>query len=168
MTCLGSHCSSVAELGFSHQLGQTPELELSSHRAGLPRRSKEDGKREAEKTARDGAFLTIYDAVGLASCQEGGSGRTVEIGLELGSGSGAEGASCPGMPPRPSRLLGAWGLTLLLKKEPYWGQPAGEAVKFARSTSVALGSPGADMAPLGTPCCGRRPTYKVEEDGCGC
>ena len=24
---------------------------------------------------------------------------------------------------------------------------------------------GADMAPLGTPCCGRRPTYKVEEDG---
>ena len=22
-----------------------------------------------------------------------------------------------------------------------------------------------DMAPLGTPCCGRRPTYKVEEDG---
>ena len=27
---------------------------------------------------------------------------------------------------------------------------------------------GADMAPLGTPCCGRRPTYKVEEDGHGC
>ena len=25
--------------------------------------------------------------------------------------------------------------------------------------------PGADMALLGTPCCGRRPTYKVEEDG---
>ena len=29
--------------------------------------------------------------------------------------------------------------------------------------------PGADMAPHGkTPCCGRRPTYKVEEDGHGC
>ena len=28
--------------------------------------------------------------------------------------------------------------------------------------------PGADMAPFGTPCCGRRPTYKVEEDGHGC
>ena len=27
---------------------------------------------------------------------------------------------------------------------------------------------GADMAPLGTPCCGRRPTYKVEEGGHGC
>ena len=25
--------------------------------------------------------------------------------------------------------------------------------------------PGVDMAQLGTPCCGRRPTYKVEEDG---
>ena len=24
---------------------------------------------------------------------------------------------------------------------------------------------GVDMAPLGEPCCGRRPTYKVEEDG---
>ena len=27
---------------------------------------------------------------------------------------------------------------------------------------------GADMALLGKPCCGSRPTYKVEEDGHGC
>ena len=37
---------------------------------------------------------------------------------------------------------------------------------------VAQGSqvkiPGADMAPLGKPCCGRSPMYKVEENGHGC
>ena len=45
-------------------------------------------------------------------------------------------------------------------------------VKCTRSASVAWGSsvriPGADMAPLGKPYCGRHPTYKVEEDGHGC
>ena len=51
--------------------------------------------------------------------------------------------------------------------------PAGSApVEFAHSASAAWDSqiriPGVDMAPLGKPCCGRRPTYKVEEDGHGC
>ena len=53
-----------------------------------------------------------------------------------------------------------------------WGQPGGAAVKWAGSASWARGSlvriPGADMALLGKPCCGRQPTYKVEEDGHGC
>ena len=52
------------------------------------------------------------------------------------------------------------------------GQPGGAAVKFVRSASEARGTlvwiPGPDVAPLGKPCCGRRPTYKVEEDGHGC
>ena len=52
------------------------------------------------------------------------------------------------------------------------GWPGGAAVKFACSVSAAPGLPvwilGADMALLGKPCCGRRPTYKVEEDGHGC
>ena len=53
------------------------------------------------------------------------------------------------------------------------GWPGGAAVKVARSASVARGSPVqilgvVDMALLGKPCYGRRPTYKVEKDGCGC
>ena len=53
-----------------------------------------------------------------------------------------------------------------------WSQPGGSVVEFTHSTSAAQGSlvqiPGVDMAPLDKPCCGRSPTYKVEEDGHGC
>ena len=51
---------------------------------------------------------------------------------------------------------------ILLSKLFPLGLPGGAAVKFARSASVAQGSlvwiPGVDMAPLGKPYCGRRPT----------
>ena len=44
-------------------------------------------------------------------------------------------------------------------------------VNFPRSASAAWGSPvqipGADMALIVKPCCGKRLTYKVEEDGHG-
>ena len=53
------------------------------------------------------------------------------------------------------------------KKERGW--PSDAAVKFTCSALVARGSPvwipGVGMVPLGKPCCGRCPTYKVEEDG---
>ena len=52
------------------------------------------------------------------------------------------------------------------------GRPGDAAVKCAHSASVAQGSlvriPGVDMALHDKPCCGRRPTYKVEEDEHGC
>ena len=73
-------------------------------------------------------------------------------------------------------LPAPWNLQLRIfhpiLKQIVLGQPGGTVVKCARSTSAAWGSlvqiPGADMAPLVKPCCGRRPTYKVEEDGHGC
>ena len=52
------------------------------------------------------------------------------------------------------------------------GRLGSAAVKFTHSALAARGLsiwiPGADMALLGKPCCGRHPTYKVEEDGHGC
>ena len=52
------------------------------------------------------------------------------------------------------------------------GPPGGTAVKCAHSALAAQGwpvqIPGVDMASLGMPHCGRRPTYKVEEDGHRC
>ena len=55
------------------------------------------------------------------------------------------------------------------KKKKKWGRPGGTTVKCAHSALEAWGSPtripGVDMALLDKPCCGRHPTYKVEEDG---
>ena len=52
------------------------------------------------------------------------------------------------------------------------GRPGGAAVKFACLASAPQGSPvqipGADMVLLVKTCCGRHPTYKVEEDGNVC
>ena len=59
---------------------------------------------------------------------------------------------------------------LLEKRSGGW--PGGAVLKFASSALVAQGSPvgipGVVMAPLVKPCCGRCPTYKVEEDGHRC
>ena len=60
----------------------------------------------------------------------------------------------------------------LSQKSDFRGRRGGTAVKLTPSSSAAWGSLvqilGADMVPLGTPCCGRRPTYKVEEGGHEC
>ena len=50
------------------------------------------------------------------------------------------------------------------------GQSGSTAVKFTHSALVVrwFGSHVWNYALLGKPCCGRRPTYKVEEDGQRC
>ena len=52
------------------------------------------------------------------------------------------------------------------------GRPGSAVVKCTRSTLASRGSlfriPGVDKALLGKPCCGRGPTYKVEEAGHRC
>ena len=62
--------------------------------------------------------------------------------------------------------------TWKIKKTDDRGWPGGTVVKCARSALAArvlpVRIPGVDMALLGTPCCGRHPTYEVEEDGHGC
>ena len=54
----------------------------------------------------------------------------------------------------------------------FWANPVAQWLNshlpLFSGLAFAVQIPGADMAPLGTPCCGRCPTYKVEEDGHGC
>ena len=60
-----------------------------------------------------------------------------------------------------------WGI----KKESASGQP-GAVDTFTHSALAAWSSPvqipGADLTLIVKPCCGRHPTYKVEEDGHRC
>ena len=64
------------------------------------------------------------------------------------------------------------GQEIANKRKEERDRASGAVIKFAHSASAAWGSlvqiPGAGMALLGKPCCGRRPTSKVEEDGHGC
>ena len=61
---------------------------------------------------------------------------------------------------------------MIFKKTIGGCQPCGAAFRFTHSALAAQGSlvqiPGVEMAPCGTPCCDRRPTYKAEEDGHRC
>ena len=61
---------------------------------------------------------------------------------------------------------------IVVVRNSFRGRPGGAAVKCARSALAVRGLPvwipGLDVTPFGKPCCGRCPTYKVEEDGHGC
>ena len=57
----------------------------------------------------------------------------------------------------------------MMEREMDRGWPGGAVVKFTRSASAAQGSPvRIPRALLVKPCCGRHPTYKVEDDGHEC
>ena len=47
-------------------------------------------------------------------------------------------------------------------------QPLSSHVLLRLARGLPVRIPGVDMALLGKPCCGRRPTHKVEEDRRGC
>ena len=64
----------------------------------------------------------------------------------------------------PVSLISRWHF----KKGSMRGQSSGAAIKFTRSTLAARGSLVWTYTQLGKPCCGRRPTYKVGEDGHRC
>ena len=106
------------------------------------------------------------------------SGRAAAAAAYYG-GKGCFTASAPRHPKThsvPCPWKGADCLKECLKREfqhlRSWKGPRSAAVKCVPSAPAArdspAGIPGADMAPLGTPCCGWHPTYKVEEDGHRC
>ena len=73
--------------------------------------------------------------------------------------------------PRPTESNLGCGLGICILKIILGGWPGGAAVKCTRSASAAqsllVRILGVDMAALDKPCCGRRPTYQIEEDGHG-
>ena len=65
-------------------------------------------------------------------------------------------------------------ITMLIKEKQQGGQPGGTAQRLSLHAPLKRPRVGwfrswvLNYPPLVKPCCGRRPTYKVEEDGHGC